>query len=279
MGKFIKEPLFHFILIGAGIFFFYFLLNKDKSGDEIVIDNSVLYEITEKYQMQWNRKPTTEELASLVQVYIDQEVLYREALAMNLDHNDEVIKRRMAQKMEFISDELVATVEPDQSDLLAYYEKNKSIYKKPAVYTLTQIYFSNDLHQSAWDVASHALQQADPRLEGDRISLPKKYDKVGADKLALDFGSSFAAALDTIPVGEWSDPVRSGLGVHLVYIELKELEGFFPFDQVKEKVKNDFNYEEGLKFRSKLIKSLLGKYKIEVQIPESDIRNAILENI
>jgi hypothetical protein len=120
MKKIIKEPLVHFLLIGLGIFILYSLTaSKDTSRDEIVISDSDLHHMVEMWKLRWQREPTEEELIGLVSSTIREEILYREALKMNLDHDDEVVKRRLAQKTDFLSNDISAMVnQPERDDQL-----------------------------------------------------------------------------------------------------------------------------------------------------------------
>ena len=112
MKRIISEPLFQFLTIGALLFFVYGLINTEESRNEIVVDTNLINELVAKWELKRNRQPSLQELKGLVNQYIEQEVLYREALAMNLDHNDEIVKRRLAQKMEFLSDGLAELLQP-----------------------------------------------------------------------------------------------------------------------------------------------------------------------
>ena len=136
----------------------------------------------------WKRKrnPSLQELKGLVDSYIEQEVLYREALAMNLDHNDEIVKRRLAQKMEFLSDGLAESLQPTTEILRDYYEKRKSDYQKPSVYSMELVYFSNDVHAEATNDALAALKTQNPQDFGDNISLPANYTEQDASTIARD---------------------------------------------------------------------------------------------
>jgi hypothetical protein len=130
MKRILKEPFIHFLLIGGLLFLLYGMLNKERDESEIVIDDNLVNELVAKWELKRNRQPTFEELENLIDEYIQQEVLYKEALVMKLDHNDEIVKRRLAQKMEFISDGLTESLQPTKEMLMAYYEKNKAIIKR-----------------------------------------------------------------------------------------------------------------------------------------------------
>ena len=158
MKKILKEPLLHFLLIGAVLFLVYNLVNTEQKENEIIIDDNLINELAAKWELMRNRQPNLQELKSLVASFIEQEILYREALAMNLDHNDEIVKRRLAQKMEFISDELAEVLQPTEEMLKEYYEKNIENYTKPSVFTFKQVYFSQDKRTSAVEDAKRILE-------------------------------------------------------------------------------------------------------------------------
>ena len=157
MKKILKEPLLHFLLIGLGLFFIYGLVNTKPTQSEIIIDEGLINEIVAKWELQRNRKPTLEELTGLVNEFVEQEVLYQEALSMNLDHNDEIVKRRLAQKMEFISDGLAESLQPTDDVLKKYFEDNKDNYSKDPVYTMSHVYFSQDKRIDAYSDEQNAL--------------------------------------------------------------------------------------------------------------------------
>lgn len=275
--KIFKEPLLQFLLIGAGLFFVYNILNAKKSNDEIVIDSNIINEISAKYKMQWNREPGLQELSGLIETYLEQEVLYREAKTMNLDQNDEIIKRRLAQKMEFLSDDVSGSLEPDENALRTFYETHKDYYAKPVDYSLKQIYFSNDKRRDAWNDANLALSENRTENSGDPISIPFQYINTGADKIALELGSKFASELDSLPAGKWTGPVRSGLGVHIVFIEEKKPSGFYSFEEVSDKVKVDYSFDAGNTFRKELISAMLKNYKVVIDVPEPELKEVLSE--
>src|SRR5210317_959104 len=150
MKNLLKEPLFHFVLIGFGLFLLYgWVSERNDSQETIYFDDYDMNNIIASWEMQWKRLPTDEELKSLVEQNIRQEVFYQEALKMNLDHNDEIIKRRLAQKMNFLSNDLATLKDPTQEELLSYYDDNKEKYMLSPVYSLYQVSFRSDSRDNA----------------------------------------------------------------------------------------------------------------------------------
>ena len=177
MTNFLKEPLLHFLLIGTLLFLIYGIANPAPVENEILVDDNLINELVAKWELQRNRQPTLEELVGLVGQHVEQEVLYQEALVMNLDHNDEMVKRRLAQKMEFISDAMVEELQPSEETLLNFYNENKAVYKKPSVYSLQHVYYSTDDRPDAESDAIQALKNGATEGAGDQIALPSQYVK------------------------------------------------------------------------------------------------------
>ena len=232
MKKLLREPLVHFLLIGLGLFFIYGLVNTKPTQNEIIIDDGLINEIVAKWELQRNRQPTLEELSGLVNEFVEQEVLYQEALEMNLDHNDEIVKRRLAQKMEFISDGLAESLQPTEEMLIKYFEDKKDNYSKDPVYTFSNVYFSQDKRSDAYSDAKNALKLGSMEGMGDPISLPETYTNASAFVISRDYGTSFANNLDTLEIGKWTGPINSGLGVHLIFIKEKKAGGLYSFEEV-----------------------------------------------
>ena len=277
MKKILKEPLLHFLLIGLGLFFIYGLVNTEPTQNEIIIDDGLINEIAAKWELQRNRQPNIEELTGLVNEFVEQEVLYQEALSMNLDHNDEIVKRRLAQKMEFISDGLAESLQPTDDMLKKYFEDKKDNYSKDPVYTMSHIYFSQDNRSDAYSDAENVLKLESMEGSGDPISLPKTYTNASAFIISRDYGTSFANSLDTLEIGKWTGPINSGLGVHLVFIKEKKAGGLYTFEEVKDKVIVDYNFEASNDFKDELITSLLKNYTININLDDTQLKKELNE--
>ncbi len=277
MKKILKEPLVQFLTIGALLFFMYGLINTEESRNEIVVDTNLINELAAKWELKRNRQPSLQELKGLVNQYIEQEVLYREALAMNLDHNDEIVKRRLAQKMEFLSDGLAESLQPTEEMLVTYYNEHKENYKRSPIYTMQQVYFSEEKRVNVFEDAKSALKSENPEELGDNISLSSQYTTVSALKIARDYGSAFATALDSLPIGEWTGPIYSGFGVHIIFITEKKPSSYFTFNEVAAKVNVDYNYEASNNFKKELIASLLKNYTININLDDSELKKELNE--
>lgn len=272
MKKLIKEPLLHFFVLGALLFALYSLVNKNTDEEEIIVDNADIEHMIELWQMQWQRPPSEDELQDLINKYVDQEVMYREALRLNLDHNDEIVKRRLAQKMEFLGNDLTTLVAPaTDKNLKVYFEKHKEKYATDYNYTLHQVIFTADNHKNPVAKANHVLDTYDVsnseslKEVGDKFPLPYTYNNVDAFYLNRELDEGFTKQLSGLRIGEWSGPIMSGFGVHLVYIEKKDNPKIPEFESVKKQVQRDYEYQMVLDSKNAILKELKQKYKINIE--------------
>ncbi len=154
--KILREPLIHFLVTGAALFILFSSVNRGQSGSgaadtEIVVSEGRIHSITQKFTKVWQRPPTNRELEGLIQAYIREEVLYREALAMGLDVGDEVVRRRMAQKLEFLSEDVMSLLEPTDVELRSYYESYKEEFRRETHVTFQHVYLNSDKRgESTW---------------------------------------------------------------------------------------------------------------------------------
>ena len=135
MRHLLREPLVHFLLLGAALFGLYSFAPPENPAivpsKEIRLSLDEIAQLTQLYQSQWRRSPTPQELGRMVENKVEQEILYREALAMGLDKDDEIVKRRMAQKMQFLAEDVAAAHEPTTAELRSWYEKNSAKFAQP----------------------------------------------------------------------------------------------------------------------------------------------------
>jgi hypothetical protein len=284
MKKLLKEPLFHFLLLGLGLFILFgWVSDRTDSAETIVIDDYDMNNLIASWEMQWKRLPTHEELKSLVDQNIRQEVLYQEALKMNLDHNDQIIKRRLAQKMKFLSNDLATVKDPSGEELQAYLDENLEEYMLPAVYSLYQVSFSHDYHKNPKEKALISLEKLnglDPESAeklGDPLPFEFLLDKVDVVQLDRIFGMNFTKGLEVQSLGTWSGPVRSGYGWHLVYITEKKPPEAPEFEMVKNALKRDFEYENQKKVNDQIFYELKKNYEVIFELDPEKFDQAYID--
>ena len=287
MPKFFKEPLFHFLLFGILIFILYAFVNQGQAGEnEIVIDDARIEHIIALHQLEYKKPPSEDELLALVEGNIRQEIFYREALRLHLDENDEVVKGRLAQKMEFLNNDLTAIdTEPDASELAAFYTENKERYKTKPVYTFYQIAFTKKNHTDVRQAALNVLRDANNisvnkmRDKGDQLALSFSYNNITAEALGYELGDDVAENLDEAPIKQWFGPVRTKYGEHLIYL-VARLEPFIPsLESIERRVANDLAAEKEKVVQDGMYRELKSQYKIQVESAELDtkMKKRILE--
>ena len=279
MKRIIKEPLLHFLLLGAALFVAYKFVSKRDSAEpgQIVVTQGRIENLAMTFSRAWQRSPTENELAGLIQDYIREEVYCREALAMGLDRDDTIIRRRLRQKLEFVTDDIAALTEPTDAELTDYLKAHSDDFRVERRFTFSQVYLNPDKHgeRLAQDMAQLLMQlkqkgrDADISPLGDSFLLERKFEAVPGTGIAKQFGEKFAAELDDLPVDQWQGPVESGYGVHLVFVE-ERTEGRVPeLAEVRETVHREWADARRLESNEKFFRGLLKRYVVTVEKPES----------
>ena len=284
MKKLIKEPLFHFLLLGLGLFLIYGVVSKNQDNEETIIINDYdINNITASWEMQWKRLPTDEELKSLIQQNIKQEIFYQEALKMNLDHNDEIIKRRLSQKMQFLASDIATLNEPTKEELKAYYNKNIANYMSPYTYTMYQIIFSPDHRldpkKDAINELEKAMGQSPEKAEGkgDSMPFPFQYRAVDATELNRELGMEFTQSLEKLETKNWKGPVKSGFGYHLVFLVEKLEPQPIAFESVRTEVLRDLEYDNQKNLQQEIFDQYRTNYHIEYNLDPAKFDAAFIE--
>lgn len=284
MKNLLKEPLFHFVLIGFGLFLLYgWVSDRKDSKETIFFDDYDMNNLIASWEMQWKRLPTDEELKSLVEQNIRQEVFYQEALKMNLDHNDEIIKRRLSQKMNFLSNDLANLNEPGEDDLREYFEENQEKYMLPPIYSFYQISFRSDSRGNPESDARQFLNTIEGkapetlRNPGDRLPFPYYFESIDSDGLDRQLGMEFARSLKDLDTTEWSGPVRSGFGWHLVYLTQIITAKVPMYEDIVSELKRDFEYENQRKINDQVYGELRSKYNVEFDLNPEKFDAAFVE--
>jgi hypothetical protein len=268
----IREPLVHFVLIGAVLFAFTALRERQQEHAEIRISAGEIAQLASFWETQARRKPSAEELRALIDERIDEEVLAREAVRLGLDRDDVIVRRRLAQKMAFVSDDLAVMTEPGEAELREYFDAHKDAFTTPDLYALRHVFFNPDRHAQLDADAQRALQRlahgANAHEVGDPFMLPRELADVSRDDIARDYGSAFADAVTTSAPGTWAGPVRSPFGVHLVKLESRTPSSVARFEDVRERVRDGLVAQKQQQANAQLRTKLRRQYRIVVETAE-----------
>lgn len=263
----LREPLLHFLLIGLALFLLYGGTSPGNSDSRrIVVSQSQVDGMVRQFQSTWNRSPSDAELSGLVDTYVREEILYREGRQLGLDKDDAVIKRRVRQKYELIT-EGDGRSTPTDSDLMAYLKANPSAFVRPAIVTFEQIYFDPAISTPGQVAAAKSAiaNGANPATAGQASMLPRFVVKSSLDLVARDFGDKFAEQVGTVPVGRWVGPIPSGVGVHLVRVSERGAPQLPPLEQVRKAVEREWESDQRIRSRDADYRKVRTGYDVVIQ--------------
>jgi peptidyl-prolyl cis-trans isomerase C len=282
MNRLLKEPLLHFLAVGAMIFGLNAWREKarpiETSAARIEVTAAVIDRLRAGSERQFGQSPDAEELRRLVTAHIREEVLCREALALGLDRDDAIVRRRLAQKMEFLTDDLVVAAQPDDVAVREFFEKNAARYAKPAQVSFRHVYFSQEKRGAKSDAAARealaALAKgANDEVLGDAFLHGFIFVARETPEITALFGGEFAAQLGTLRPGEWNGPIASSYGLHLVRVDSRGITSPASFAAVSAKVAEDFNEERRRTANREIFEKLRERYQVSVD--EAALTNAV----
>jgi hypothetical protein len=239
------------------------------SGNKIVVTAADIERLSANWSKRWNRPPTDIELKGLIDSYIKEEVYYREALALGLDRDDTILRRRLMQKMEFLSNDLAELNQPDDTALNKYFLDNQEKYELPPRITFTHIYFSWDKRGAkVFEDAKSVLAGLNvPRAPEKGDSFMMQYDFVQETPFEVErlFGKGFAEQLFALQTDAWQGPIESGYGLHLVRISEKIDSEMPELASVIDKVRTDFMFEQRQKVNKEIYEKFKERYEIVIE--------------
>lgn len=275
LKRFWQEPLVQFLLLGTALFALYSFFTGDEGPGEadyeIYLTPDELLQMTVYFESQWKRPPNLEEFGRLLENRVEEEILYREALAMGLDQDDTIVRRRMAQKMKFLAEDVAAARDPGIDELRQWFAEHSRMFAMPGRISFRQIYFSPDQRGAqAREAAEIALaklagQPIDAPVVadlGDSIMLQDYFGDRSVETLAQEFGPAFAQEVRRLPAGSWQGPVESGLGWHLVFIDFLEPGRLPDFSEVEPEVRNAWLAEQKENAYRKAYEEMRARYTI-----------------
>jgi len=257
----LREPLVHFLVVGALVFFGFG--NATAPGDRrIVIDAPRIARLAGQFAQAFRRQPSDAELAALISDDVKDEVYYREGLRLGLDRDDEVVRRRMRQKLSVLVDGAEDIAAPDDATLQRWLAAHLERFAGEAHYSFEQRYVGDGDSEKAL-----AALRAGQDYQGTTFPLPARLADTGANEVDTLFGNGFAVALDRAPLGQWIGPVASGFGSHIVRVTSRTLARPPQLAAIRQQVDNDWRAAKAAERAARDYAKLLDRYDVVIEQP------------
>lgn len=275
--KILREPLLQFFIIGLfiyGVYGLYGVSNNEIENNTIVVDENRITVFTNAWQQRWSRPPTEQELTGLINQFVREDILYREAVAMGLAQDDPITRRRLAQKLEFVTKDIAGLKEPKEGELEQYFTDNLDQYKTPDRLTFKHVFIDPDKRGEATlgdaglilaELQAVDSTDVDVSLLGDRFMLQNYFSRQSELDINKLFGSDFAKAVMQLKTKQWHGPVLSGYGTHLVYIVVIDKSAPPKFEQVQDTVFQNWQTTQQEQFNEAYFESLKSRYEIVIE--------------
>jgi len=277
MRRWLREPALQFLLIGAGLFIVYGWLHDRTSFNRntIVITAGRMEQLAAGFGSLNRRPPTREEMDGMVTDAVREEIFYREAMALHLDEDDVIVRRHMAQKLQFVSEDTHPVPEPTQPQLRDFLAQHPQQFQPERGYSFTQVFLSPQRRGKQLTAdAEHLLASlrrapADATLvtSGDPFLLSSNFERLPAGEVARLFGADFEKALQTIPTGQWQGPVASSFGTHLVMLHTRDEPGAPELADVQDDVRRAWMNEQRQVANARFYEGLRQRYDVKVERP------------
>ena len=266
----LREPLVHFLVLGALVFVAMAGRAPDLGERRIIVDEPVVAGLVNHHVRAFRRPPTAEELDGLIRDHVRGEVYYRQALRQGLDTDDEVVKKRLRNKMLAIAGAEAEAAQPSDAELQALLDADPARYAAPPRYRLEQIYLGPDapaLRAAAAAEIGRIPKGARPGIMTQPLPLPGRFDDASQTDLAEQLGDDFATALARLPVGTWMGPLVSGFGLHLVRIDQRVQPPPPRLADVRQRLENDWRSSAIRKAQDAHLQQLMDSYSVEIKRP------------
>jgi peptidyl-prolyl cis-trans isomerase C len=267
--RLLKEPLVHFLIAGALVFTLLSGRGPDLGERRIVVNERVVGALVSRFQDSFRRLPTKEETDGLIRDWVQDQVYYREALALGLDQGDEVVVRRMRRKMEGMAVADAETQTPSDAELQALIDKDPARFAEDPLTSFEQLFLGAD----SPDTRRTAEQQLAILRRGKAvpvlpIPIPGKFSDASGADISAQFGDEFTLGLRDQPLGQWSGPVASGLGLHLVRVTKRGAAQPPALAKVRQRVENDWRAAATAKAQADAYARILKGYDVVIELPK-----------
>jgi hypothetical protein len=275
LGRLLREPLVHFLAFALIVFGAYHVLAPSADGGRtgrIVVTTGKIEQMAVRFAQVWQRPPTPQELKVLIDEQVKEEIYVREALALGLDKDDTVIRRRLQQKMELLSDAGADALSPTDTDLEAYLKSHPETFAVDPAISFQQVFLNPQRQGAAIDqTAANILEnlRANPEIDastlGDPSLLPADMPLTGLKSISHVFGSEFADAIGTAKAGAWTGPIASGFGLHIVRVSERQQGRVPALGDVRDAVIREWSNDKRKELENDQLTALLKRYEVTVE--------------
>lgn len=278
-----------FLVLGAGIFLLFGIIGErqDFTPDEIIVSAGQIERMTQAWRKTRMRPPTKAELEGLIEDYVQEEIYYREAVALGLDQDNSIIRRHLRQKMEFLSEDIAAQKVPEEKELQAFLDRNPELFTQGARLSFRHVYFNRDMRGAATDDAAleglamllSGESETATRDYGDPLMFPGEFELATEREIGDWFGKTFIEQLLSLSTGQWSGPVESGFGLHLVFVEKRIDLQVPPLPAIRAAVVREWREARRQELNAAFYDGLLPRYSVVIERPDWLEANLNIANV
>jgi len=272
MPKLLKDPLVHFLLLGAALFAIAAYRGQSISTgrERIVVTAEQVEQARAAATVLQGREPTAEELAALLEPIVRDEVLYRQAVELGLDENDDEVRRRLIDKMGYLTQDLADPQPSADADLRAFYDARPDLFTVPSLVSFDQVFFSPGERAATLEADAAAgliaLRGGRPSAEvGDRTPLRESYDNAPREQVAVLFGDTLADSLFGTPPGDWQGPFRSDFGLHVVRLRSRSAERLPPYQEIAARVAEELGAQRRRDANERAYQEMRANYEVVIE--------------
>ena len=266
--RFVRDPLFVFIVVGVLLFAVDSLRQRGSTDRNIVVSKNDIQRLHDQWRSQMGSTPTPAELEGLIDGHVREEMFVREARKLGLEHDDVIIRRRLAQKLQFVVEDRALLEPPSDTTLRRYFDRHQDRYQVAERLTFSHVFFSPERRDTAAQDAINLLGSIDDgnwRQLGDSFMLRRTYTQATPTEIRRDFGSRFMTSLSSLSIGTWQGPVVSGYGQHLVKLTQRYAARESTFDEAVDRVRNDFNLDRRTEANATELHAMRENYRIRIE--------------
>ena len=275
IARWLREPLLQFLVVGVLLFALWKVVSPHAAdagaANRIVLTDDELKQLATTWMLAGRPPPSAQQMQSLIDDRVHEEVLYREALALGLDKDDTIVKRQLARKMEFLAEDVSKLEVSQPGELKAWFEKNKEQFALPPRISFRHVYFSPDrrgamvradAERGLSQLAGKPIDASAVATAGDPFMFQQYYGDRSFDEIARQFGPQFARALLDVTPGTWAGPIPSGYGWHVVFAESLTPQRIPDFEDIEPDVKAAWLENRRKEVRVRLYDAMRARYVV-----------------